>query len=181
VDAAMTEHGGSLWTLALNFAFMSLFAIGGANAAVPEMHRLSVAVMHWMTDKQFADMYALAQMAPGPNVLIVTLIGYHVAGFVGGVVATAGMCGPACVFAFWFARTWDRFKGAKWRTIVEAALLPLSLGLVAASAFVVTRAAGHSPGTVGIITTTAVIAFATRLNPLWLFAAAGILGLMGVT
>ena len=177
----MTEHGVSLWTLAVNFAFLSLFAIGGANAAIPEMHRLSVVVMHWMTDKQFADMYALAQMAPGPNVLIVTLIGYHVAGFAGGVAATAGMCGPACVFAFWFARTWDRFKGAKWRIVIEAALLPLALGLVAASAFVVTRAAGHSPGAIGITATTTAVALATRLNPLWLFAAAGLLGLAGLT
>jgi chromate transporter len=171
----------SLWTLAIHFAFISLFAIGGANAAVPEMHRLSVVVMQWMTDKQFGDMFALAQMAPGPNVLIVTLIGYHVAGVAGGVVATAGMCGPACVFAFWFARAWDRFKGAKWRTVIQAALSPLSLGLVAASAYVVTRAADNSPGAIGIIVLTAAIAFATRFNPLWIFAGAGLLGLAGLS
>jgi len=96
----MTDDTPSLWTLAINFAFISLFAIGGANAAVPEMHRLSVVVMQWMNDRQFADTFALAQMAPGPNVLIVTLIGYHVAGIAGGIVATAGMCAPACIFAF---------------------------------------------------------------------------------
>jgi chromate transporter len=177
----MTDGNVPLWTLALNFAFISLFAIGGANAAVPEMHRISVVVMQWMSDKQFADLYALAQIAPGPNVLIVTLIGYHAAGLLGGVAATAGMCGPACIFAFWFARVWDRFKGAKWRTVIAAALLPLSLGLVAASAYVVTRAAAQSPGAVGIVAATAIIAFSMRLNPLWLFAAAGILGLAGLT
>jgi len=176
----MTDSATSLWTLAVNFAFISLFAIGGANAAVPEMHRLSVFVMHWMTDKQFAGMFALAQMAPGPNVLIVTLIGYHVAGFAGGIVATAGMCGPACVFAFWFARVWDRFKDAKWRIVIGAALTPLSLGLVAASAYVIMRAAGQTPGALGITAATAVIAFTTRLNPLWLFAAAACFGLAGL-
>jgi chromate transporter len=175
----MTDGAPSLWTLAINFAFISLFAIGGANAAVPEMHRFAVVVMQWMTDKQFADTFALAQMAPGPNVLIVTLIGYHVAGLTGGIVATAGMCGPACVFAFWFARVWDRFKSAKWRIVIGAALTPLSLGLVAASAYVITRAAGQMPGALGITGATAVIAFATRLNPLWLFAAAAVLGLTG--
>jgi chromate transporter len=180
VDAAMTDGHGALWTLGVNFAVMSLFAIGGANAAVPEVHRLSVVVMHWMTDQQFSDMFALAQMAPGPNVLIVTLIGYHVAGVAGGVVATVGMCGPASLFAFWFAKTWDRFKGAKWRIVVQAALVPLSLGLVAASAYVVTRATDQSPISIAITVVTAVITFATRLNPLWVFAGAGLLGLVGL-
>jgi chromate transporter len=176
----MTDDGAPLGTLVGYFAFISLFAIGGANAAVPEMHRLSVVVMHWMTDKQFGDMYALAQMAPGPNVLIVTLIGYHVAGLAGGVAATAGMCGPACVFAFWFARVWDRFKGATWRSVIEAALAPLSVGLVAAGAYVVTRSADHSLGAAAVTAATAAIAIATRLNPLWLFATAGLLGLAGL-
>jgi chromate transporter len=176
----MTDSGTSLWTLATNFAFISLFAIGGANAAVPEMYRLSVVVMHWMTAKQFGDMYALAQMAPGPNVLIVTLIGYHVAGLAGGLIATVSMCGPACLFAFWFARVWDRFKDAGWRVVIQAALSPLSLGLVAASAYVVTRTAGHSPAAIAVTAATAAIAFTTRLNPLWLFAAAGLLGFAGV-
>jgi chromate transporter len=180
VGATLSASDTSLWTLAGHFAFLSLFAIGGGVAAVPEMHRLSVVVMHWMTDKQFGDMFALAQMAPGPNVLIVTLIGYHVAGITGGVVATAGMCGPACLFAFWFARTWDRFKGAKWRMVVQAALLPLSLGLVAASAYVVTRAADQTLGAIGITALTATITFGTRLNPLWLFAGAGLAGLAGL-
>ena len=176
----MTDNTPSLWTLAINFAFISLFAIGGANAAVPEMHRLSVVVMHWMNERQFADTFALAQMAPGPNVLIVTLIGYHVAGIPGGIVATAGMCGPAAVFAFWFVRIWDRFKTAKWRVVIAAALTPLSLGLVAASAYVVTRAAGQAPKVLSITAATAVLAFTTRLNPLWLFAAAAVLGLAGL-
>ena len=56
---------------------MSLFAVGGANSAIPEMHRIAVDVQHWMTDKQFADVFAISQMSPGPNVLIVTLIGYR--------------------------------------------------------------------------------------------------------
>jgi len=81
------------------------------------------------------------------------------------------------VFAFWFARTWARFRGARWRIVIEAALAPLSLVLVAASAYVVTRAAGHTPGAVGITVATAL---ATRVNPLWLFAAAGHLGLAGL-
>ncbi len=80
---------------------MSLFAVGGANSAIPEMHRVAVDVHHWMTDKQFADVFAIAQLSPGPNVLIVTLIGYAVAGIGGALVATLAMCVPTAVLAFY--------------------------------------------------------------------------------
>ena len=168
-----------LLALAGYFALLSLFAVGGANAAIPEMHRIAVEVMHWMSDRQFADMFAIAQASPGPNVIIVTLIGYHVAGFAGAAVATVAMCGPTCVLAFFVARVWDRFKDARWRIAIQAGLVPVSLGLIGASAFVLARTADHNIYA-GIITTvTALVGFATRLNPLWLFAAAGVLGLTG--
>jgi chromate transporter len=89
---------GALPTLAAFFAVTSLFAVGGGNAAIPEMHRFAVDVQHWLSDRQFADSFALAQLTPGPNLIIVTLIGYHVAGIAGAVVATLAMCGarPPC-------------------------------------------------------------------------------------
>ena len=126
--------------LAGNFALLSLFAVGGANAAIPEMHRMAVEVMHWMSDRQFADMFAIAQVSPGPNVIIVTLIGYHVAGLAGAAVATVAMCGPTCVLAFFVARIWERFRDAPWRIAIQAGLVPVSLGLIGASAFVLARA-----------------------------------------
>ena len=161
------------------FALLSLFAVGGANAAIPEMHRIAVEVMQWMSDRQFADSFAIAQISPGPNVIIVTLIGYHVAGLAGAAVATIGMCGPTCVLAFMVARTWDRFKEARWRIAIQAGLVPVSIGLIAASAFVLARSADHSIYAGLITAVTALVGFATRINPLWIFAAGGILGLTG--
>jgi len=161
------------------FSLLSLFAVGGANAAIPEMHRIAVEVMHWMSDRQFADSFAIAQVSPGPNVIIVTLIGYHVAGLAGAAVATAAMCGPTCLLAFLVARTWDRFKGARWRIAIQAGLVPVSLGLIAASAFVLARTADHNIYAGLITAVTALVGFATRVNPLWIFAAGGILGLSG--
>jgi chromate transporter len=161
------------------FALLSLFAVGGANAAIPEMHRLAVEVMQWMNDRQFADSFAIAQMSPGPNVLIVTLIGYHVAGFAGAGVATVAMCGPTCLMAFFVARVWDRFKDAPWRIAIQAGLVPVSLGLIGASAFVLARAADKNVYAGVVTTLTVAVAFATRINPLWLFAAGGVLGLTG--
>ena len=93
----MNPGGNPVLALIWTFGLMSLFAVGGANSAIPEMHRVAVDVQHWMTDKQFADMYAISQLSPGPNVLIVTLIGYSVGGVAGGLVATLAMCAPTAV------------------------------------------------------------------------------------
>jgi chromate transporter len=168
-----------LVTIFVYFAALSLFAVGGANAAIPEMHRISVDMMHWMNDRQFADSFAIAQLSPGPNVMVVTLIGYHVAGLAGGAVATVAMCGPTCLLSFFAARAWDRFKDAPWRVAVQAGMVPVSLGLIGASAFVLARAADKYIYAGVVTALTVAVASFTRINPLWLFAAGGLLGLSG--
>jgi chromate transporter len=175
----MKPDGDILLTLAGYFALMSLFAIGGANGALPEMHRLAVDVKGWMTDRQFADMFALAQVTPGPNVIIVTLIGYHVAGIAGAVVTTVAMCGPACLFAAVIGGVWDRFKDAKWRIAVQAGLVPVSIGLMAASSLIVVRAASGGWLLIGLTVVAAAVSYKFALNPLWIFVVAAALGLVG--
>jgi len=124
-------------------------------------------------------MFALAQLTPGPNVVIVTLIGYHVAGLAGALVATFAMCGPSCVFAFYVGQVSERFTGASWSAI-QTALVPISIGLIAASAFVVATAAVHNLVAAAVTLLTAFLSFAMRLNPLWIFAAAALMGLAGL-
>ena len=104
MGAVMNAGGGTLLTLAGYFALLSLFAIGGGNSAVPEMHRFAVDVEHWLSNQQFADSFALAQLTPGPNIIIVTLIGYHVAGIPGALVTTLAMCGPSARVCFFCRR-----------------------------------------------------------------------------
>lgn len=169
-----------LLALALNFALLSLFAVGGANAAIPEMHRLAVEVERWMSDQQFADLFAIAQVTPGPNVIIATLIGYQVAGLAGAAVATVAICGPTCVATFYVARVWDRFRDAPLRLAIQAGLVPLSVGLLAASAFILTRATDTSVTAIAITATTAAIGYFSKVNPLWIFAVAAILGGFGL-
>lgn len=169
-----------LWSLFSLFVVLSLFSVGGANAAIPEIHRVAVDVMGWMSNSQFADMFAIAQMSPGPNVFIVALIGFHVAGLAGAGVAISAMCGPTCVLAYVVSRTWDRFKGARWRLALQAGLVPVSLGLIGASAFVLARAADHNVFAFLITAATVAVALATRLNPLWVFLAGAGLGFLGL-
>jgi chromate transporter len=169
-----------LFALAGYFALMSLFAIGGANSAVPEMHRLAVEVEGWMTERQFADIFALSQVTPGPNVIIVALIGYHVAGISGAVVATLAMCGPTCLLAFYIGQVWERFRDAQWRVAIQAGLVPISIGLIFASAFVVAWATAQNWAAAALTFGAAALTYATRLNPLWIFLAAAAMGLLGI-
>jgi chromate transporter len=144
------------------------------------MHRVAVDVQHWMSDKQFADVFAISQLSPGPNVLIVTLIGYSVAGVAGAVVATLAMCGPTAVLAYYVSRLLTRSSHSRWPAIIQAALVPLSIGLMGASGLILARTADRSWVGALITAIAALLAFATRLNPLWLLLAGGCLGFAGV-
>jgi chromate transporter len=175
----MKADGGTLALLAGYFALMSLLAFGGGYAAVPDMHRLAVEVMHWMTDRQFADMFAIAQVTPGPNIMIVTLIGYHVAGLPGAVVTTLAMCGPSCIVAYVVSKVWQRFEAARWRVAIQAGLTPIAIGLFGATAIVITRASAQNWVALAVTIVTAAATYKLRLNPLWIFAAAALLGLLG--
>ena len=176
----MNADASPVWTLAWTFGLMSLFAVGGANAAIPEMHRIAVDVQHWMSDKQFADMFAIAQMSPGPNVLIVTLIGYSVAGVAGGLAATLAMCLPTAVLAYCVSRLLTRSSHSRWPGIIQAALVPLSIGLMGASGLILAVTSDRSWVAVLITGVSAWLAFATRVNPLWMFLAGGCLGFTGL-
>ena len=167
-------------SLISTFGLMSLFAVGGANAAIPEMHRIAVDVQHWLTDKQFADVYAISQLSPGPNVLIVTLIGYSVAGLAGALAATLAMCVPTAVLAYWVSRLLTRSSHSRWPAIIQAALVPLSIGLMGASGLILALTSDRT-WMAGLVTAAvAGLAFATRLNPLWLLLAGGLLGFAGL-
>ncbi len=169
-----------LWTLAWTFGLMSLFAVGGANSAIPEIHRIVVDARHWMTDQQFSDVFAISQLSPGPNVLIVTLIGYQVAGVLGAAIATTAMCGPSAVLAYTVGRIFTRSSDARWPALVQAALVPVSIGLMAASGLILAWASDTSWAAAFITGGAAVLAFTTRLNPLWLLVAGACLGFAGV-
>jgi chromate transporter len=176
----MKSGAGTLVTLASFFAVLSLFSVGGGNSAVPGMHRYAVDVQHWLTERQFADTFALAQLTPGPNLIIVALVGFHVAGVLGAVVAMLAMCGPTGVAAYFVGRASERFKGKTWHAAISRGLVPVTIGLIAASATVIATSADYSWTAGAVTATTAVICYFARINPIWVFVAAAVLGLAGV-
>lgn len=171
---------GALFSIALTFGWLSLFAVGGAAAAIPEIHRIAVDLNHWMTDTQFADAYAISQLSPGPNVLIVSLVGYQIAGIAGALVATVAMCGPTAAMAYTVSRLLHRAGSSPWPALIQKALVPVSIGLMAASGLVVAVAADGSVVAALLTLAAAVIAAITRVNPVWLLLAGGLLGLTGL-
>ncbi len=171
---------GDLAALALIFTQLSLLAFGGGNTVLPEMQRQVVEVHHWITASQFSAMFALAQAAPGPNMMIVPLIGWHVAGFPGVLVSSLAKFGPSSLLTALALHVWNRFQDRPWRNAVRAGLAPVTAGLVAASAVVITGASAPSWSLALIVAGVAAAATLTRLHPLILLAAGGCLGLYGI-
>ncbi|QIB33816.1 chromate transporter [Ancylobacter pratisalsi] len=169
-----------LFALAIQFLAISIFAVGGANVVLPEIHRQVVDVAGWMNDVQFAQTFAIAQAAPGPNMLVVTLIGWHVAGIWGAIVATLAMTGPTCVIAYVVGGIWHRFRAARWRRVVQGALVPLTIGLILASGLILAEGAARSYPTAAYTLLTVAVLLFTRLSPLWMLAGGAVLGAAGL-
>ena len=110
----------TLVALATIFSQLSLLAFGGGNTILPEMHRQVTEVHHWLTNADFAALFALAQAAPGPNMMVVPLIGWHVAGLAGMLVSTVAIFGPSSILTAVTLRLWRRFKDNPWRRAVQA-------------------------------------------------------------
>jgi chromate transporter len=175
----MKTDPATLGVVFLQFAVLSFFAIGGASTAVPEMHRQTVDIAQWLTDRQFSELFAIAQAAPGPNVMFVALLGHFIAGAPGAVVATVAMCGPTCCLAYGVSRVFEHFREARWRIAIQAGLVPVTTGLIAASALIIVRAADRDWPGFAITGATFAFVYWTRLSPLVAFGCAALLGLSG--
>jgi chromate transporter len=169
-----------LSTLAAIFSELSLLAFGGGNTILPEMQRQVVDVHHWMSARDFSAMFALAQAAPGPNMMVVTLVGWRVAGWPGVLVTSLAKFGPSSVVTGLAMQVWNRFKDAPWRRVVQAGLVPVTVGLVCASAALITQASVHQ-WVLGVITAICVLMTLTkRIHPLWALAFGALAGWSGI-
>jgi chromate transporter len=171
---------GTWLQLIVMFGSLSLLSIGGTNTVLPEMHRQAVTVHHWLTDQEFASVFAISQASPGPSSLIVSLIGLKAASWFGAFVATVAMFAPAVLLTFVASRAWEHFKEAKWRIAAEKGLAPITVGLLLASGLVITRAADHGWSAIMLTAATTILLVATRVNPLFIMAGAGLLGGFGL-
>lgn len=165
-----------LLKLALVFATFSLLAVGGANAAAPEIRREVVERLHWMTSDQFAQTFAVSQAAPGPNVMLASLIGWRMAGLAGLAVATVAMIGPSSLLAWTVAQGWRRWRSHGWWLRLQAVLAPVAAGLIAGSGLALAHGGDRTGLAAAITAGAAAFVALTRRNPLWALAAAACLG-----
>ena len=162
--------------LALYFALLSLVSVGGIPSVMPEMQRLVVDVEGWMSAAEYTQLFAIAQAAPGPNVLVTALVGWKVYGVAGGMVALGAFCGPAAALAYWVGGYWDRMREAAWRKTLQRTLVPISVGFIVSGGYVLATPHGVDWQSALVALASAAALYATRLNPLWILSGGGVLG-----
>ncbi|NIE97294.1 chromate transporter [Acinetobacter sp. Tr-809] len=166
-----------LLTLAIVFTQLSLLAFGGGNAILPEMQHQVVTVHQWMSAEQFSSLFAMAQAAPGPNMMIVPLVGWHVAGPAGLLVTSLAKFGPSSIITIYALKFWERFKDNPLRARFEKALKPITVGLVLVSAWLIADASAQNLLLVMIVIVTAILGMFKKIHPLWVMAAGAGLGI----
>jgi chromate transporter len=164
-----------LLALILVFGPLSLFSIGGGASLLAEIEHQSVAVHHWTTHREFADLFAISRAAPGPGTMLSTLIGWKVAGWSGALTATLALYLPSSLVAFGVSKMWGRWRGSPWHGAIERGLAPIAAGLVLAGGLAVLQAAGGAAVWAAAAVSTAVLLARPQLNPLILFGASGVL------
>ena len=165
-----------LGALFLHFLSLSVFATGGAIALASDMHRYVVEQHGYISHTQFVNSIALAQAAPGPNILFVTVMGWQIAGLPGALATTVGLALPALVFPFLVSRLGRRTEFTRLLRALQRGLGPVALGLMASTSFLLVGAApGGWKGPAMIAATIALLA-TTRIAPLLLIAASGAVG-----
>ena len=164
--------------LMLTFGVLSLMSIGGANATIPEIHRQVVDQLHWMDDATFVSLTTIGQTAPGPNVLIVSMIGWHMAGLAGLLVATTAIVLPSSLLALGIGNLMTRYAGLAWIGQVRRALAPIALGLMLASGYVMAHAAYVGWLSLVLVTMATIAVTSTRASPPTLIFGGALIGIL---
>lgn len=159
-----------LWTLVLVFAPLSLVTVGGGQGIIPDLQHQVVDVHGWMTSAEFVDTFAISRMSPGPGSLLAPLIGWHVAGFWGAVVATLALFGPTAFLIYGVAHLWSRYEGARGLRAMEVGLRPVAAGMILAAVYVLLQALEGGWAARAVACASAVLLIFTRVNPVLLIA-----------
>lgn len=167
--------------LTAHLALVSSISFGGFPTVLPDVRNFVVGAHGWMTNQEFASLFAIAQSIPGPSmILMMSLVGWKVWGFPGALASGLATFGPPCAMYFAAYRVWDRFRDASWQRVVRLGLVPVVMGLVIASGTVMARAADTGWRAAAVTAAAAAITLATRLSPLWMLLAGAVLGGLGL-
>ncbi len=177
---SMAFDAAAWWQLFAHFALLSLLAIGGAITTVPDMHRFIVGERGWLGDAQFAGSVALAQAAPGPNVLFVAVIGFNVGGLAGVLATLGGSLLPSTVLALWAGRFGAQRRDARPLRAFTQGLAPVTIGLLVSTSWILTEPSRLRWGTAPLMAATVWFMLRTRRTPLWPIALGALAGVFGL-
>ena len=165
---------------ALGFAgqllLLSMFSIGGANVVLPEVHRYLVLQNHWIGEAEFGALVALSQAAPGPNVLVVAVLGYQLDGLAAAGLAILAFVLPPSLLTFGIARLGGGLLAKPWARVMRQCLGPLTAGLVLANGWILGASSGAGRAALPIAAGAALLSLFTRTSPVWIILAAGAAG-----
>jgi chromate transporter len=190
-----TLHLSLQWSdwfaLFVHYLALSLLAVGGAIGTAPEMHRYLVEQNHWLTESQFNASIAIAQSAPGPNILFVALMGWNVgmnaggmaSGLLGVLATMLGMMLPSCTLTYLAARWGHKNRELRSVRAFKQGMAPIVVALLVATGWIL-ASANHNPARdwkLWLLTVAAaLIIWRTRIHLLWLLGAGALLGWFGL-
>jgi chromate transporter len=168
----MTDLLLMTWT----FVWLSLICVGGGLGVLPEMQRQVVANHHWVSPREFVDGYTLAQLTPGPNMLVVAFVGYRAHGLLGAALATFAMFVPSSLIVVAVTRQWQRLRTHRWAAAAERALLPVGIGLSTAGVYTLARGALHDATTLALALAAGLVLYRGRVPALLVVVLGGAVG-----
>jgi len=170
-----------------DFLSLSLFSLGGGNTLLNEYHHMAVDQYCWLTSRQFAEIYAIAEAAPGPSSMIVGLLGMGAAvregpfwGVVSGVAAEIAILLPSTLLMVVAALSWNRLRHSPWRVAFERGLGPITLGILFAVGLKILRISDHDTPAYAVSLVVCVLMLRTKISPLWFMTVAGVMGALGL-
>lgn len=162
------------------FSTLSLSAFGGGKVVLPSMHQAAVGEYDWMTSQQFVDLFSISMAAPGPSMMVVTLVGlkaclpYGTAmAILGALVATLAMFVPSSFLVYYAGNWWDNWKESPWRHSVMDAIMPISTGLILAATWIIAKTSIHTIPTAIMGVVALLLMLFTKINPVLMMGVAG--------
>lgn len=166
----MSTDSSTVATLIWIFASLSLVSIGGGPSVIAEMQHQSVAAHAWLTQREFADLFAISRATPGPGALLAPMIGWKIAGAVGAVAVSLAFFLPSSLLVYGAARVWDRWRGSPAIIAIEFGFEPIAIGLILAGAYSILQAGTQYAAVMIALLAAACRITMPRLHPLILIA-----------
>jgi chromate transporter len=182
----------------LHFATLSILAVGGAITTAPDMQRFLVVEQGWLSDEQFTSSIALAQAAPGPNILFVPLLGWNIGLNAGGglgagwhaltlamlgvLASMLGIMLPSSLLTFFASRWGHRNRELRAVRAFKQGMAPIVIALLVATGWILAanhKADDHHLALWAVSAVSTVLVWKTRIHLLWLLGAGAIAGWMG--